>query len=790
MIKEKFMILSCSRVLAPVFLVLAFASSNHACDAFNAAWPAMYPANVNTYYSAWPRYNVMVPEKIQNRHREIEDLFLLVDDGSGPGVRLDKPVEDYFADMFASSDAKHQTFDPVRTSLSTPFSSSHWRNVTIDDVTPTGEIFAWYTLKLTGGLIFKTDQYDCNTHYAHPLTRHEVLGGTDPTEVNNHDEFIDPDGNLVVSPSDTYCYFMYIPGSENLDPLITRVHQNDMDGQYYIYKGMASYMRLKSSLHSKLDAGEGDMHYVKGRYILPGKGGRFLIPQNGLNLLFNRVTIYRPYHRDQEKLTYGSSVATNVYNSLGSGMPPLNVPSFDVPVGGMFKITGSNFFLKGLEADNYISNHNDDNSGGSQGNFGSNVGSIYLAFDPEDANPKEWPYAMHFPNSDAEKHFLENALGINGNSFPDGKQINHNRDPSMETAQTAVYGVRALSQTELNDGVFRDGNRFQLWMKSDYDMSGTDVDIGLGPGTTEIACATTEPAIKAYCDQFTPLMTELENFFGTLGVTKPSPPYSDYPSGDPVAPDDLNTLLSTSTAVVATDVGPYSWDVQQKLPSIVDAMNSDLNKEYNDAIFEIPTDPNFNKFVFQTDVGRKIASLRGKLDTGMRADDQRYSDAYYLNNVYTGVDEDTYFTNTMASVQSEVATMPATHVLDHLQTELAGLLVNRYIEYEVNDYGAGSFKFYTASESSGRRLLTRLGTVQKALEATGAGLSAPGGGEIEWKYYAPDSVASPCLDPTLAMGNLTAVSGCFGVLGSPTTPEADTSNGQATSGTVSRYSIR
>ena len=364
-----------------------------ACDQKSMTWQTGQPASIQKYYSPSPRYNLMAPSKSQLLKREISDLFLQEDQsdyalsgGSNTGVRTDLAIEDYFTAKFAEAGQKFQTYRANRDNINAmQASSGDMRPLAMGDVSNNDQIIAYYNLKMTGGLIFRTDQLKCATPYSHPMTMHEAFGMSNSTHQNNHSEYVNPDGDVIYDSTDNYCFFLLIPKSNNLGPYIARVHQDDWDSRYYIYRGMAPYLRIKSELHSKLAVGQGDLHFVKGRYILPGPGGQFLIPQNGLNLLFNRVVIYRPYHHDRYKVATGSELAWDVYQELGN-MPPSKPAgdNWNQKMTTTFEITGTNINLTGMQIEaSVMAEHHLGQSDGTKQSFGSGVGVQYMALGPK-----------------------------------------------------------------------------------------------------------------------------------------------------------------------------------------------------------------------------------------------------------------------------------------------------------------------------------------------------------------------------------------------------------------------
>lgn len=756
-----------------------------ACSNFFSNWQSYYPTDIKAYFSPSPRYNIMTPDRAQSLQRVIEDRFMLEDrgnynQGAGyKGERTDLSLEEYFNQRLGKGDLKFKTYKGNRADIpDSGATMGNLRDLRIDDASPAGSIKTYFHLKMTGGLIFKTDQIQCGTAFEHPKTLHEH---SIENHQGDHDHYINADGELEYVSSNTYCYFLYIPKSGNIGPYISRVHANDADSQFYIYEGLAPYLRLKSEvLNTKVaSTAAGDFQFFEGRYLLPAEGAEFLIPQNGLNILFNRVAIYRPYHHDRRAITTGSQMEWKVYNQLGAGMPPIKPKGqfWDEPVATGFQINAVGVNMTGLLVDEYMAEYNQDASEGSKSAFGEPVGIPYMALDPEEVSPPEaariWPISMHFPSATSEKQFFEKALNAGFDSS--NPEINHNR----------IGEANALSRVELNDrlkrpspGKIGDERRlFQLHMKTHYLTEVDDTNVGIGAGSIEMPCAEVVGKIKEYCDQFTPLMNELEAFFNNdIRKTKPSPPYNDYDwTNDNGAASDVKKLLAENPSVVTIKVSDTDYNIQQKLPAVVDALLTPLNEQFVSQSMEVGGVDNsaFNKFQFQSDVGRKIQAMRRKLELGMKEDDSRYSDAYFRGDL-VGQSEDKYFTDFITGALSSAAGKPETEVLLLLQAEFPKLL-KRYIDLETNEYLSGSFKYYTAKEASGRRLLNRLYLItgENAL-----GIAVSSEIEIDWKYFGTQSdpqIAGKCTQQdVLLLKDPAAINECLNLLRSPSIPEAQT----------------
>ncbi|MEE2923182.1 MAG: hypothetical protein VX619_00240 [bacterium] len=724
-------------------------------------WQVMQPASIQKYYSPQARYNIIAHDQSVLRARSIEDIFLIEDTSGyeGPyGVaseRRDQAIEDYFSEklqLAQDGNNKFMTYQKNRSDISPKYAqNSDLRPITQNDINNGAEVFAYYHLKMTGGLIFKTDQLKCQTPYKHPMTLHEAFGTSNTQQLNNHEDYINSQGEMLYTDIETYCYFLFLPKNKDLGPYVARVHQSDVDSLYYIYRGMAPYLRINSELHSKLDPGTGDLHFVKGRYILPGRDGKFLVPQNGLNLLFNRVSIYRPYHHDRSDIARGHELAWNIYQELGN-MPPSKPAgdNWNSNATKTFEISGANLILTGLQIEDQVTaEFHQEVSEGTKMAFGSKEGVQYLALGPEDlenpTQPRHLPSALHFLSTPTEKGFLNKAL----DSDFDGTEINHNRAGELG----------ALDKSELNEylnltSVGGDDRRlFQLYMKSNYNMDGDMIDIALGPGSKVIPCAEVDSKqVKEYCDTFNPaLLNELKTFYSNIQKSLP-PPFED-PANDP---DDVNQMLSTLSNAENYAIQGAPFPIEKRLIDVVDALDTPLNQQLNELINSTEPNVDLNEFLYKTEEGQKIDAMRAKLQNGLVADDKLYSDLYFAGK------EDEYFVNFIANLRSEMETKPESQRLTFLQTGIEPLK-HRYNDLENDKYLQGSFLYYTGKENDGRRLLSRL-YIFTGKETMN---QASGFDNVEWGYYGTDSLHGTCALQNMILNGQPTVENCLNALVKP-----------------------
>tara|TARA_Y100000589_G_scaffold248317_1_gene236318 strand:- start:3557 stop:4780 length:1224 start_codon:yes stop_codon:yes gene_type:complete len=368
-----------------------------------------------------------------------------------------------------------------------------------------------------------------------------------------------------------------------------------------------------------------------------------------------------------------------------------------------------------------------------------------MALGPEQVaspgDPRKWQTAMHFPDSPSEEAFFNKAL----NSDFDGTEVNHNRKEGRETVNTEDYAQRALDKNQLNEHLMLasaggdDRKLFQLWMKSDYAMDGSLVDLALGPGSTTIACAVAEGQVKTFCDEFVPgLVTELEAFFSSIGISLPSPPYEDAAHD----PDDLNNILGNLTNPTVQNIGGKSYNVQAELPQVINALQSTLNAQLDAYINAAAPNPFFNKFLFQTEEGQKIQAMRSKLQNGLEADDQLYSDLYFNGS------EDADFRGQITSIASSLPTSTSEQGM-FLTTNLIPLMT-KYNTLENDPMLSGSFRYYTAKENDGKQLLSRLYIIAGKETAD----QASAFDDVEWGNYRTPSLDGTCAslkDPNTAI---------------------------------------
>ena len=330
--------------------------------------------------------------------------------------------------------------------------------------------------------------------------------------------------------------FRSIPATKNRDPYLAKVHELDEDSRQYIEAGLAPYLHLKTDLIPKLQDGKGDLFYAKGRYLIGYPEGKMILPQNGLNLLFNRVVLWRFYHYDRHKLTTGNDVSTRVWNDLDRSLV-MPVPSaIALNQEDMFTIPSAPVVLNGLKvSEELVSYFQPAATGAKTQSWGDDVGPQYLAM-PKETNPrKEFPFAMHFPEGSSERAFIQEILD---NSLP----INENRNDAKDSSS---YGQRALAQTDLVPEL-SDARRFQFFMKSDYEMPAGPL-FKFSAGDDSLITCDQSPEIKSFCDKYKPLIIKMETLFTQIGSSIPYNDTEPVDFRDP-SPQDLMLKLRDGAA--------------------------------------------------------------------------------------------------------------------------------------------------------------------------------------------------------------------------------------------------
>ena len=701
------------RTLQLVVLVLATASSTHACSALDVTWQNNEYTDMRDYQSPWPLYNLMVPSREQALAREIEDLFLQEDqstypDGGTASMRNDMPLEDYFQEKVTqgqSGNPLYRTYGDDNLSVEWGTRRPHHpapmqtRSLQIEDITthPDKLIYAFYSIKMTGGLIYKTDQTKCGTAYAHPASYLEM----DPSHTNNHGIFLDPSGQRNIINDDTYCFFILIPGSKNREPYIAKVNELDEDSRQYIEAGLSPYLRLKNELVPKLQDGKGDLFYAKGRYLLGYPEGKMILPHNGLNLLFNRVVLWRFYHFDRHKLTSGNDVSTRVWNELDRSLVMPVPSSINLNQEDMFSIPSAPITLNGLAiGEDLVTYFQPSATGGKTLGWGIPVGPQYLAM-PTESNPrKEFPFAMHFPEGPSERAFIQ---GVLDDSLP----INENRSDSKDSSS---YGQQALAKGDLAKEL-TDGRRFQLYMKTDYELSGGSA-FKFSAGDDSLITCDQSPEIKEFCDKYKPLIIKMEELFQQIGSSIPYNNTEPVDFRDP-SPQDLMLELrdgAASSLYNFTSPTAISWQVHPALIKIQALLDDNLYREFE--LDQRAMNGNFNKFMNRTETGRKLSALNQKIQESISKDDKRYADEYFTSSLT----EHGRFIKKIEDIESACIGKPTTEEVSMcFQTSIYDIKkeIDIYAEYETTGaITAGSFRYYTGIEESGKKLLTKLAMIQ------------------------------------------------------------------------------
>lgn len=676
-------------------LGLMLVGSTWTCDYVQEMWHTPFAANIQEHHSPTPPHNMMVVEEHAAITGEVHDTFAQEDqstiDGSGNDrVYTDRPLEDYLGSLVGSPDPKHQTYK-LRTTR--PFREA-FRPLTKDDVFGNQAGHGYYSLKLTNGMVYKTDQTQCNTPYQHPVTMHEESGNED------HDPAVADGGDYQLTDSDKYCFFLYQPSNGNHEALVARVHEEDENSLGQIKEGITPYMQLESSLLPKLASNEaGDFKWVKGRYVLPMPAGKMIVPRNGTNLTHNRVTVYRPYHQDVMRQSAGSTASAQLLATLSNSFPAARTdPGQAAPE--FFPIDGLSSRAAGIEYSDALHARGDEPRYGSKlSSWGEFKLGQYLALGPDDSNPKRLNWALHFPTAEAEQEYLQKVSS-------GAVDVNSNR-----SAGDSGTGERPMESSEINQKLSPEV-LFQLSAQGVYTPG--EVTAGGGnydpntitSGDETVTCE--DERIKPWCDKYRPFHAALVSLYESFGINEVAGAGERFEQILQSAPLNRSINVGGKSFVVSTPrmtIGNFENDHKFYFDQL------DVTIEGSDAFRH-----DYNWILFMTrerTIGMDMDNRLVKLKAALASDYERLAQANF-----PGTQEESFL---LSKEQTSIGGCGLDETC--MTTEIKSLLDTRYIPIETNKIVSGAFLYHTSQTESGRRVLSHLALLQQWLSYPGANIS-------------------------------------------------------------------
>ena len=689
---------------------LLIAPNLDSCLYLNERWHDQSPATVNDYQSPTPEHNITIPTDEGSASREIIDTFSQEDHSNQEGdgldqVLTDQPLEEHLEDMVECDDSGTEDEDypklPCDKTLhyDTRNGFNPNQKLTRDDVFGSGTGENHYTIKNTSGMIYKTDQLTCDTAYEHPTTG---FTSGKPGEETNHNYVVNDAGELSYNSDDKYCFYLMIPGNGDSDGKIAPVHQDDKNSILDIKRGDVPYLSLDEEYLNKLEAGTGGLSFVNGRYISPMPEGKILLPTNGTNLLFTRSTVYRPYMQDLHRRDVGGAVELQTANTL-------DATTFDPAreKGGkseFFNIGGEDFRMTGLNHNtSLVTQPSSEYQGRKLSGAGEPEGPQYLAVGPEGSPDKQLNVALHFPNNDTEREYLEKIT--NGSFEPNEvrEEIDANR------------GHRLLNDDrskELSKAVL-----FQLKVNRYSEPGVTPFDPNLLEGTPTLNCDEADEATQVFCVKYAPFRRNLEKLYDQLGIENGE-------GGTEALQAKLNGPLNSNIVV-----GGKNWKVSAARAAIGQFYNDAENKKFvwlldTNNPERDETKPGFGNYIRKTQEGIMQRAMYFRIMGTTAIDAQRISQENLVNK-----EHEEY----ISKVEEHKSKSD-----DELKNGLRTIVTTRYEPFETDNVTKGAFWHYTTQDDEGKQLLTRLGLIQR-----GINYSNPAN-TVAWQAHIPDSLFGRC----------------------------------------------
>ncbi len=717
---------------------LLVASNLDSCVYLHEEWHNENPAKVNNHHSPTPEHNIAAPTEEGSSVREIKDTFSQEDhsdrDGNGNNqVLTDQPLEEHLEEMVECDDSGTVDEDyptlPCDKALhyDTRSGFNPGQKLEREDVFGDGTGENHYTIKNTSGMIYKTDQLTCDTAYDHPTTG--FTSGKSGEETN-HNYVTNDAGELSTNSDDKYCFYLLIPGNGHSPGKVARVDDNDENSKREILNGNVPYLPLDEEYKNRLETGAEDLSFVNGRYIAAMPEGKMLVPTNGSNLLFNRTTVYRPYMQDVWRREQGGV-------SELQDLDMLDGTTFDAANEGADK---SEFFklgdgigsrMTGLDhKTSLVTKPSSDTNGQKLSGWGDRMeGDPYLAIGPAGDPSKELNIALHFPNNETEREYLEK---VTDGSF----------EPNETRTEIPTDRGHKLLNLEERQKMLSDAVKFQMLVGNNYTGDGNEAsfDPNLLKDKPVTTCDEADEQTQVFCVKYKPLRDSLVNVYNQLGIENGE-------GATEALQAKLSGPLNSNFAV-----GGHNWKVSDARAAIGQFENN--NKTLLDDVdFDNPgSDGNafpsgFGTYINKTEEGIMQKTMLLRLQTSWMVDAEKVSQANLIDGK-----EHQYFNDEAQANKSKSD--------DVLKQKLTSIASTRYQQFETNNVTKGAFLHYTTQNPEGRQLLTKLGLIQR-------GTNTPNETSgVVWQAHVPESLFGRCRVNT-------AVEDCRSILtGDEIAPEA------------------
>jgi hypothetical protein len=686
-----------------------------------------------SYDSAIPPYFFLVPEPNNVKSRFAMDLYIardttpydVVDGNSYPLEISECPMEDYFTMIVndadgtcgAKSPSGYQTYNQRAQGAGRKVAV---RNVTWNEVNPDGQskVFSYFSVRMTNGMIYRTDG-NCNTEF-------------ERLKYNaDHTEYINATGETETEPNGgRYCFFLLFPEVQlndgtDIGPYFTKISDDDEDSKNYVKEGFVPYLPVDPSIFSEINNNEGEIEFQSGRYMIPMKLGQMILPHNGLNLLFNRYQVIRPYHQDrrEKKVTKSSG-----FLGIIAGLLVAVVSFFTFGLGLIVSAAlgaGTYFLLQDPASEQTFRG----TGGGKKTKpFGQEKwGPTYMWLQPESGTVREIPPRFVLMETESEDSILEQVASGSGSLnvsvlASDGTSssatITLNGDPNHLPFGAPATNVVIDALTGPNDPtkpMIADPNMrlFQFMCKSEYNMNANGVTTAGFDSGAGVDIPITDPQVAGAYARYGPLLTSLDQLWAAEG-------YTDSPTGNP--DDDVKTKLEaqkTNTSASMT-VGGKTFPCSPAYKAVVDALNGHAAEidEVDAMAAGTGGGPvgwdEMLKFTTRTEEGRRLTRYTNEIESAMYSMEPHYSKEWFEDtHEYSNVKTES--NNVLITCSSYNGTWNGSTYVGEDSSGMASCLgnadtfMNQYNLIDTDDRVAGPFRYYTTRVDEGKRSLYLLG---------------------------------------------------------------------------------
>ncbi len=671
-------------------------------------------ARMMDYSGFKPLDYFMVPRDRVMRTRAYMDVYALEDwsdyeepEANYSGERTDIPVEEYIEHLVNNTPERalsgYQTYQvrgpkgQKNTGISGAIPRVNLQYKNFKAGAQTGDDIKHYvSLRSVAGLIYR-DRFNCDTDVKH------VKYNDDELEVR------DSNGDLELVKDDDYCFFVYVPGVKTdqgeYGAFVGRANVNEggitlsddsievqhKSSSEIIESGLTPYLPLNEELRSRLENGQGDIKFRKGRYLVPQENGQIILPQNGANVMYNRREVERLYHAERHKKERTTSCACPLIVALIVGVVTFGIGA---PLVWAVSAGLTAMILLPNESHSYTQRQF---STGIKGDFANRypatAGPVYAYLALQHLNSadfkkihdgekdKAMTYLPIFLKDETERKMLED---LRLEAIPGSDSVNFGYD--HQGVDIPVEFNQQIASGQWKSDVFPDSRWYQL-MKIPAYNDGIPTSPGtIGTNEDITPCAEQRESVQELCT------TKYGDFIEALNLHLGAHPieaengYEAYKGTD-----SRISLVKRELPVSAAyrDLHKLWVDHEQSLNELEQVLSDETGV----------LDADFRDFIFLTEEGNQLMGNFSKIQTliGVLAKDY-YQNEWFVNDLNAKVDLKTRWDDAVScATESDEAARDAC-VDDKLGAATDDGVLKQYYAFEQYPTVARPFECFTSTD--------------------------------------------------------------------------------------------